>query len=125
MKHFTAKSAVANFIKTLNTVDLEFMTTTGEQVIVSLPAGAEVDLLEGDEHAIDTTRSDTSLHLDSGDRLERPALRAVVVENLLELVAGHLAADESLTKLDHLVLRHSCLPSMLRRRTAASLGSGH
>lgn len=69
MKHFTAKSAVANFIKTLNTVDLEFMTTTGEQVIVSLPPGVDCDLLEGDEHGDGSFESavvDASYHRDRG-----------------------------------------------------------
>lgn len=50
MKHFTAKTAVANFIRTENTIDLEFITPAGEQVIVSLPDGVDCDLLEGDEH---------------------------------------------------------------------------
>lgn len=50
MKHFTAKTAAANFIRTDNSIDLEFQTTTGEQVFISLPAGIDCDLLEGDEH---------------------------------------------------------------------------
>lgn len=50
MKHFTAKTAAANFIRTDNSIDIEFQTTAGEQVIVSIPAGIDCDLLEGDEH---------------------------------------------------------------------------
>lgn len=50
MKHFTAKTAAANFIRTDNSIDIEFRTTANEQVIVSIPAGIDCDLLEGDEH---------------------------------------------------------------------------
>ncbi|SMX76454.1 hypothetical protein [Brevibacterium antiquum] len=50
MKHFTAKTAAANFIRSDNSIDIEFRTTDGEQVIVSIPAGIDCDLLEGDEH---------------------------------------------------------------------------
>lgn len=49
MKHFTAKTATANYIPTVNVIDLEFTTVTGDQVIVSLPAGIEAHLLEGNE----------------------------------------------------------------------------
>lgn len=50
MKNFTAKSAAANFIRSDNSIDLEFQTASGEQVIVSIPNGVDCDLLEGDEH---------------------------------------------------------------------------
>lgn len=78
MKHFNAKTATANFIKTLNTVDLEFITDTNEQIIVSLPAGVDADLLEGDEHGDGSFESavvDASYHRDRGAafRLDRGA----------------------------------------------------
>lgn len=69
MKHFTAKSAVANFIRTENTIDLEFITPDNEQVIVSLPNGVDADLLEGDEHGDGSFESavvDASYHRNIG-----------------------------------------------------------
>lgn len=50
MKNYTAKSAAANFIRSDSSIDIEFMTTDGEQVVVSIPNGVDCDLLEGDEH---------------------------------------------------------------------------
>lgn len=50
MKNFTATTGAANFIRSDNTIDLEFQTTAGEQVIISIPAGVDCDLLEGDSH---------------------------------------------------------------------------
>src|SRR6476469_5483359 len=67
-------------------------------------------LLEGDQEAVNATRSDAALDVHGGDRLERPSLRAVLVEDLLELVAGHLPAHEPFAKLDDLVLRHGVPP---------------
>lgn len=48
--HFTATTGAANFIRSDNTIDLEFQTTAGEQVTVSIPSGVDCDLLEGDIH---------------------------------------------------------------------------
>src|ERR687894_110480 len=70
--------------------------------------------LEGDEHAVDTTRPDPPLHLDCGDGFELPSLVGVLVEDLLELVTGHLATEQALAKLDHPVLvtsHHASLPA--------------
>jgi hypothetical protein len=59
---------------------------------------------KGDEETFNPTRPDASLDFDGGDRLELPALSSMLVEHLLELVAGHLAADHALAELDHRVL---------------------
>jgi len=47
---------------------------------------------KGDEETFDPAGSDTALDFDGGDRLELPALGSMIVEHLLEHVAGHLAA---------------------------------
>jgi hypothetical protein len=59
---------------------------------------------KGDEETFDPARPDAALDFDGGDRLELPALGSMLVEHLLELVAGHLAADHALAELDHRVL---------------------
>ena len=61
-------------------------------------------LFKGDEETFDPARPDAALDFDGGDRLELPALSSMIVEHILELVAGHLAADHALAELDHLVL---------------------
>lgn len=68
MMHFTAKTATANFIKKMNTIDLEFTTVTGYQVVVSLPAGIEAHLLEGDEHggSLEDAALEAEYHRDRG-----------------------------------------------------------
>ena len=60
--------------------------------------------LEGDEHAVHTTRPNTSLDLDCGDGLELPPVTGMVVKDLLKLVTGHLASEQALAELNHLVL---------------------
>src|SRR4051794_18319429 len=79
-------------------------------------------LLEGDEDAADAARADATLHVNGRDRLQRPALGAVLVQDLFELVAGHLSAHQSFTKLDDLVLRHALPPCLSVRR---AYGEGH
>jgi hypothetical protein len=59
---------------------------------------------KGDEETFDPARPDAALDFDGGDRFELPALSCMFVEHLLELVAGHLAADHALAELDHRVL---------------------
>jgi hypothetical protein len=59
---------------------------------------------KGDEETFDAARPNAALHFNGGDRLELPALSCILVEHLLELVAGHLAADHALAELDHRVL---------------------
>ena len=59
---------------------------------------------KGDEETFDPARSDAALDFDGGDRPELPALSSMLVEHLLEPVAGHLAADHALAELDHRVL---------------------
>jgi hypothetical protein len=61
-------------------------------------------LFKGDEETFDPARPDAALDFDGGDRLELPALRSMLVKHVLELVAGHLAADHALAELDHRVL---------------------
>jgi hypothetical protein len=60
--------------------------------------------LEGNEHAIHPTRPDPALDLDCGDGLELPPIVRLIVKDLLKLVTGHLAPEQALAKLDHLVL---------------------
>jgi hypothetical protein len=59
---------------------------------------------KGDEETFDPAGPDAALDFDGGDRLELPALGSMLVEHLLEFVAGHLAADHALAELDHRVL---------------------
>jgi hypothetical protein len=59
---------------------------------------------KGDEQTFDPARPNAALDFDGGDRLELPALSSMLVEHVLELVAGHLAADHALAELDHHVL---------------------
>lgn len=69
MKHFTAKTAAANFIRSDNSIDIEFRTTANEQVIVSIPAGIDCDLLEGDSHgdgSLESAVVDASYHRNVG-----------------------------------------------------------
>src|SRR5215217_604401 len=67
--------------------------------------------LERHQYALDPARTNPALDLDGGDRLERPALLTVLVEHLLELLAGHLAPEQALSQLHDLVLRHGALLS--------------
>src|SRR5215218_8197222 len=67
--------------------------------------------LERHQYALDPARTDPALDLDGGDRLERPALLAVLVEHLLQLLAGHLAPEQALSQFHDLVLRHGALLS--------------
>ena len=67
-------------------------------------------LFKGDEETFDPARPDAALDFDGGDRLELPAVSSMLVEHLLELGAGHLAADHALAELDHCVsvaVRHA------------------
>jgi hypothetical protein len=59
---------------------------------------------KGDEETFDPARPDAALDFNGGDRPELQALSGMLVENLFELVAGHLAADHALAELDHRVL---------------------
>jgi hypothetical protein len=59
---------------------------------------------KGDEETFDTARTDAALDFDGGDCLELPALSSMLVKHLLELIAGHLAADHAFAELDHCVL---------------------
>jgi hypothetical protein len=59
--------------------------------------------LEGDKEAFGTPGSNSTLYVRDGNRLELPALGSVIVEELLKLPAGHLAADHPLADLDDLV----------------------
>ena len=59
--------------------------------------------LEGDKETLGPPRANPTLHIRAGDRLELPALGSVLVEELLKLPAGHLAADHALADLDDLV----------------------
>ena len=59
---------------------------------------------KGDEETFDPARPDAALDFDGGDPLELPALSSMLVQYLLEFVAGHLAADHALAELDHRVL---------------------
>jgi hypothetical protein len=61
-------------------------------------------LFKGDEDTFDPARPDAALNFDGGDRLELPAVSSMLVEHLLELGAGHLAADHALAEFDHHVL---------------------
>ena|SRR6266540_111900 len=60
--------------------------------------------LEGHQYAFHAAGPDPALHLNRCDRLQLPSLRGLFVEDLLELLTGHLAADEPLSELDDLVL---------------------
>ena len=57
-----------------------------------------------DEETFNPARPDAALDFDRGDGSELPALSSMLVEHLLELGAGHLAADHALPELDHRVL---------------------
>ena len=59
---------------------------------------------KGDEETFDPAGPDAALDFDGGDRLELPALSSMLVQHLLKLAAGHLAADHALAELDHCVL---------------------
>ena len=63
--------------------------------------------LESDEQPLSATGADASLHVGSGDGSELPALLGVLVENLFESLARHLAADHLLAHFDDLVRVHS------------------
>ncbi len=78
---------------------------------------------KGDEETFDPARPDAAPDLDGGDRPELPALSGMLVENLFEVVAGHLAADHALAELDHRVLvavRHATTIVAASRLTSAS-----
>ncbi len=47
------------------------------------------------------TRTEAPLHVDGNNGLELPPLPAMLVDDLLELVARHLAPDHALTGLRH------------------------
>lgn len=68
IQHFTAKTATANYIRTVNSIDLEFTTVTGYQVIVSLPAGIETQLLDGDKDkgSLEDACLEANYHRDRG-----------------------------------------------------------
>src|SRR6185436_3350443 len=69
-----------------------------------LPAPAGLRrALERHEQSLDATRTDATLHLRRGDRLQPPALRRLLVEDVLQLVARHLAAEHLLADLHDLV----------------------
>src|SRR5215207_4744593 len=52
--------------------------------------------LEGDEQPLGAARPDPALDVGGGQRPELPALGGVLVEKLLQLVAGELVADHAL-----------------------------
>src|SRR3954471_2201564 len=60
--------------------------------------------LEGDEHTLDATTAKPALDVHGGDGTQLPALLCVLVQHLLQLVTGHLAAEHALTKFHDLVL---------------------
>src|SRR5215470_6746710 len=76
--------------------------------------------LERDEDASHASRADAALHFNRRYRLQLPPLLGVLVEGLLQLVSGHLAADQALAKLDHLVLESTCHAP---KGTGAAFGS--
>ena len=82
-------------------------------------AGSAGAALEGDQDAVDTAGTDAALDLHAGDRLELPALGGVLVEDALELRAGHLAADELLAEFHDLVLEPVSHTSMMHRKARA------
>src|SRR5829696_3847038 len=59
---------------------------------------------KGDQDTFDAARPDAALDFNGSDRLELPALGSVLIEHILELLAGHLAAEHALAELDHRVL---------------------
>src|SRR4051794_4303205 len=71
------------------------------------------EAFERDEQPVDTARADAALDLRARDRLDLPAVAGMLVEDLLELVAGELAADEPLAQLQHPVLHSLSHPVMI------------
>lgn len=78
-------------------------------------------LLEGNEDAIYAPRTKAAFHLDRRDALEGPTLGAVLVEDLLQFVTGHLPADHAFAKFNDLVLRHFLLPYSMFLQAAIHL----
>ncbi len=72
--------------------------------------------LLGGKMSGDAARTDPPLHLGGRDRLELPAVAGVLVQDPLELVARHLAADEPFSELQHLVLDPLSHPAMIPPR---------
>src|SRR5205823_14748965 len=62
------------------------------------------DPLERHQQSLDSAGSQASLDVRGRDRLEAPALTGMLVEDPLQVVAGHLAADHLLPELQDLVL---------------------
>jgi hypothetical protein len=84
---------------------------------------------KSDQDTFDAARPDAALDFNGCDRLELPALGSLLVEHILKLFAGHLAAEHALAELDHCVLvsiRHArtilgqVLSGHASRATAAS-----
>ncbi len=70
----------------------------------ALTAGwSAAEALECDQDSLDTARSKPALHIRRRDRLELPAMGGMFVEDPLQLVARHLAADHLFPKLHNLV----------------------
>jgi hypothetical protein len=76
---------------------------------------------ERHEEAFDSARTEAALYVGRRDRLQLPALRPVLVQNLLKFVAGHLSPDHLLPKLQHLVLVSICHLPILSRQGARGL----
>jgi len=60
--------------------------------------------LKGEDQALDRPRSDAPLDVRVGDVFEHPALPRLVVQDLLQLVAGQRPADQALAKFDDPIL---------------------
>src|SRR3954452_20426017 len=59
---------------------------------------------KGDQDTFDTARPDAPLDFNGSDRLELPTLGGILIEHILELCPGHLAAEHALAELDPRVL---------------------
>lgn len=73
--------------------------------------------LEGDQQTFDPTRAEATLDLSGGDGLQQlPARGGLLIEDLLQLIAGYLAADQAFTDLErctHSAFVHRRRPSPL------------
>jgi len=64
----------------------------------ALKADPALLLLERDQQTVYAARPHSALDLHRGHGLKHSALRAMLVEHLLELLAGHLAPDKSFSQ---------------------------
>ena len=73
-------------------------------------AVAEVKVVSGDgsfksdQDTFNAAGPDATLDFNGCDRLELPALGSLLIEHILKLLAGHLAAKHAFAELDHRVL---------------------